>query len=105
MLHLRRALPRDELAAGVEEAVDSYECELARFAGLRAVRGPTVPDGAAVAGPELARRLHQLHTAQRPTWAWPLPGGQERWRRIAREATTGGTAWAAASYEDPPAPS
>ncbi|MGV9273247.1 hypothetical protein [Streptomyces griseosporeus] len=102
VLQLRRALPRDELAAGVEEAVDTYERELARFAGLRAVHGSAVPDGAAVAGPELARRLHHLHTAQRPTWSWPLPGGEERWRRIAREAT-GGTAWSAASYGDPPA--
>ncbi|MFF9623661.1 hypothetical protein [Streptomyces griseosporeus] len=104
VLELRRALPRDDLAAGVEEAVESYERELTRFAGLRAAHGPAVPDGAAVAGPQFARRLHHLHTAQRPTWAWPLPGGEERWGRIAREVT-GGAAWLGASYEDLPAPS
>ncbi len=62
-----------------------------RQAALRARHGDTVPDGAGSAGPALARRLEDLRTATRPTWAWPLPGGTEGWRRVVRE-TTGG-AW------------
>ncbi|WP_030861820.1 hypothetical protein [Streptomyces sp. NRRL S-37] len=89
LLQLHRTVPRDELPARVEDAVGFYEDELARFAGLRALHGPTVPDGAAIAGPQLARLLHGLDTAKQPTWAWPLPGGEDRWRRIAREVTTG----------------
>ncbi|MEU4172095.1 hypothetical protein AB0F46_35090 [Streptomyces sp. NPDC026665] len=87
LLHLHRTVPRDDLVTRTEEAVGFYEAELARFAGLRAVHGPTVPDGAAITGPQLAHRLHDLNTAAQPTWAWPLPGGEERWRDIAREAT------------------
>ncbi|MFI2507709.1 hypothetical protein [Streptomyces sp. NPDC018972] len=82
-------MPRDDLAARINEAVGPYEDELARFAELRAVHGPTVPDGAATAGPQLVRLLHGLNTAERPTWARPLPGGEDRWRRIAREVTAG----------------
>ncbi|MFJ3640099.1 hypothetical protein ACIPRD_10135 [Streptomyces sp. NPDC090108] len=92
VLRLDRITPRDDLAAGVHAAVDSYERELARFAALRAVHGPTVPDGAATAGPRLARSLHDLATKARPTWSWPLPGGEPEWRRIEREVTAG-RAW------------
>lgn len=91
LLHVHRTVPRDDLAAGIDDAVRDYEDELVRFAGLRAVHGPTVPDGAAVAGPRLARSLRDLDTAV-PTWAWPLPGGEDRWRRVAHEAT-GGREW------------
>ncbi|MFD5875873.1 hypothetical protein [Streptomyces sp. NPDC060322] len=89
LLELHRTVPRDDLTVRTEEAVGFYAYELARFAELRAVHGPTVPDGAATAGPQLARLLHGLHTAKQPTWAWPLPGGEEEWRRVAREATVG----------------
>ncbi|GGY61684.1 hypothetical protein GCM10010363_48930 [Streptomyces omiyaensis] len=89
LLELHRTVPRDDLAAGTEEAVGLYEDEPARFAALRAVHGPAVPDGAAVLGPRLARLLHDLDAARRPTWSWPLPGGEDRWRRIAREVTAG----------------
>jgi hypothetical protein len=89
LLRLHRTLPREDLAARTGDAVGRYESELARFAELRAVHGPDVPDGAATAGPRLARLLHDLTTARRPTWAWPLPGGEEQWRRIAREVAVG----------------
>ncbi|GAA3399239.1 hypothetical protein GCM10017752_67070 [Streptomyces roseoviridis] len=89
LLQLHRTVPRDDLAARIDSAVGFYESELTRFAELRAVRGPTVPDGAATAGPQLVRLLHDLNTTQQPTWAWPLPGGEVRWHRIAREVTTG----------------
>ncbi|MFG2789629.1 hypothetical protein [Streptomyces sp. NPDC048419] len=87
LLHLHRTAPSDEVTAGTEQAVRLYEAELARFAELRTVHGGHVPDGAAFAGPDLARRLQALHTEQRPTWAWPLLGGEPQWRRVAREAT------------------
>ncbi|WP_225824291.1 hypothetical protein [Streptomyces naphthomycinicus] len=87
VLHLHRTAPSDEVATGTEQAVRLYEAELARFAALRARHGDAVPDGAVTAGPALARRLRELRTARRPTWAWPLPGGEARWRGIAREAT------------------
>lgn len=67
----------------------STRTELARFAELRRVHGPTVPDGATTADPQLARLLRDLDTAEQPTWAWPLPGGEDQWRRIAREVTAG----------------
>jgi hypothetical protein len=89
LLQLHRTVPRDDLAARIDDAVGFYEYELARFAELRAVHGPTVPDGAATAGPQLVRLLHDLNTAEQPTWAWPLPGGEGQWRRIAREVTPG----------------
>jgi hypothetical protein len=89
LLHLHRTAPSDEVAAGTAQAVRLYEAELARFAELRTVHGAEVPDGAAIAGPSLARRLRELHTAQRPTWAWPLPGGAVRWHRTARDVTAG----------------
>ncbi len=89
LLQLHRTMPRDELAGRVDDAVSLYESELARLARLRAVHGPTVPDGAAIAGPQLARSLHDLETAQQPTWAWPLPGGEAEWHRVAREVTAG----------------
>ncbi|MEW1930428.1 hypothetical protein [Streptomyces sp. NPDC088360] len=85
VLELQRTTPRDEVDTGTERAVAAYEAELARFTELRAAQGPRVPDGAEFAGPALARRLHELRTAHRPTWAWPLPGGLPEWRRIARE--------------------
>ncbi|MFB8119619.1 hypothetical protein ACFC51_27625 [Streptomyces sp. NPDC055962] len=50
---------------------------------------PVPPDGAAAAGPRLVRLLHRLDTAKQPTWAWPLPGGEGEWRRLAREADAG----------------
>ncbi|MEU7580141.1 hypothetical protein AB0B50_21390 [Streptomyces sp. NPDC041068] len=87
LLHLHRTVSRDDLAMRTDEAVDFYENELARFAELRAVHGPTVPDGAATAGPQLVRLLHDLNTAEQPTWAWPLPGGEDQWHRTAREVT------------------
>ncbi|MFD0369629.1 hypothetical protein [Streptomyces sp. NPDC127114] len=87
LLQLHRTVPRDVLAERTDEAVASYEGELARFARLRAVHGPTVPDGADTAGPQLARLLHDLNTVAQPTWAWPLPGGEDQWRRTAREVT------------------
>ncbi|ELS52534.1 hypothetical protein [Streptomyces viridochromogenes] len=87
LLHLHRTSPSDEVAAGTRQAVQRYEAELARFAELRTLHGAAVPDGAAVAGPSLARRLKELHTAPQRTWAWPLPGGQAQWRRVARAAT------------------
>ncbi|WP_406490192.1 hypothetical protein [Streptomyces phaeochromogenes] len=89
LLQLHRTVSRDDLAARVDEAVGFYEDELARFTELRAVHGPTVPDGAATAGPQLVRLLHDLNTVEQPTWAWPLPGGEDEWRRIAREVTAG----------------
>ncbi|MDQ0791753.1 hypothetical protein [Streptomyces sp. B1I3] len=87
LLQLQRTVARDDLAARIDDAVGFYEYELARFAELRAVHGPSVPDGAATAGPQLVRLLHDLNTAGQPTWAWPLPGGEDQWRRIAREVT------------------
>ncbi|MFF3841408.1 hypothetical protein [Streptomyces sp. NPDC001930] len=89
LLELRRTVPRDDLAARTQEAVGFYEDELARFAELRAVHGPTVPDGAATAGPQLARLLQDLNTKEQLTWAWPLPGGEAEWQRISREVTAG----------------
>ncbi|MGV4980927.1 hypothetical protein ACVB8X_29775 [Streptomyces sp. NRAIS4] len=89
LLHLHRTAPDDEVAAGTERAVERYEAELARFAELRARHGTAVPDGAAIAGSSLVRHLEELHTAARPTWAWPLPGGQAEWCRVAREVTRG----------------
>ncbi|MFF2960026.1 hypothetical protein ACFVT1_14240 [Streptomyces sp. NPDC057963] len=87
LLQLHRAVPRDDLVARTDEAVGFYEDELARFAELRAAHGPTIPDGTATAGPQLVRILHDLNTTQQPTWAWPLPGGEAQWRRIALEVT------------------
>ncbi|WP_327596135.1 hypothetical protein [Streptomyces chartreusis] len=89
LLQLHRTVPRDDRAARIDEAVGFYEDELARFAELRTIHGPSVPDGAATAGPQLVRLLHDLNTAKQPTWAWPLPGGLAQWRRIAVEVTTG----------------
>ncbi|MFJ9818577.1 hypothetical protein ACIRU3_25625 [Streptomyces sp. NPDC101151] len=86
LLQLHRTAPSDEVVAGTEQAVHLYEAELARFAELRSVHGTAVPDGAAIAGPTLARHLQELRTAQQPTWAWPLPGGEAQWRRVALEA-------------------
>ncbi|MFD7772040.1 hypothetical protein [Streptomyces sp. NPDC059787] len=86
-LQLHRMVPHDGLAARIDDAVGFYEDELERFAELRAIHGPTVPDG--TAGPRLARLLRDLNTAEQPTWAWPLPGGEDQWRRIAGEVTVG----------------
>ncbi|MFD9590735.1 hypothetical protein ACFWBM_39305 [Streptomyces sp. NPDC059980] len=87
LLELHRTTPHDDLAVRTDEAVELYESELARFAELRAIHGRAVPDGAATAGPQLARSLDDLNTAPQPTWAWPLPGGESQWRRIARDVT------------------
>ncbi|MBY8339612.1 hypothetical protein LXH13_01020 [Streptomyces spinosirectus] len=89
LLEVQRAAPSDEVAAETEQAVHHYEAELTRFAELRTLHGTAVPDGAAIAGPSLAHRLQALHTAQRPTWAWPLPGGAVEWKRVARDVTAG----------------
>ncbi|MFF5725047.1 hypothetical protein [[Kitasatospora] papulosa] len=51
LLRLHRAVARDDLAVRIDDAVGFYESELTRFAGLRTVHGPTVPDGAATTGP------------------------------------------------------
>ncbi|MFE0644934.1 hypothetical protein ACFW2Y_25480 [Streptomyces sp. NPDC058877] len=51
LLQLHRTLPNDDRSARIDDAVGFYTDELARFAGLRAVHGPTVPDGTATAGP------------------------------------------------------
>ncbi|WP_237536679.1 hypothetical protein [Streptomyces sp. SID5785] len=83
LLTLHRTLPGDDLAARVDDAARSYTAELDRFAALRARHGPTVPDGAAVAGPRLARVLDDLDRREQFTWAWPLPGGAAEWDRIA----------------------
>ncbi|GGX90641.1 hypothetical protein [Streptomyces fructofermentans] len=90
LLQLHRTLSHEDLAARTDEAADFYEGELARHARLRAVHGPTVPDGTTTAGPQLARLLGDLSRAEQPTWAWPLPGGEDQWHRIAREVTAGG---------------
>ncbi|WP_262413930.1 hypothetical protein [Actinacidiphila acidipaludis] len=66
LLQLHRTLPGDDLAARATDA-DFYAVELRRFAALRATHGPAVPDGTATAGPQLARRLHDLTTAEQPT--------------------------------------
>ncbi|CAM5599596.1 hypothetical protein GCM10010329_49950 [Streptomyces spiroverticillatus] len=89
VLELHRAMQSDDLAVRVEEEVSFYEDELARYAALRAVHGPTVPDGTGVAGPQLARLLSDLEARQQLTWARPLPGGVEEWRRIAGAAFRG----------------
>ncbi|MFI8827029.1 hypothetical protein [Streptomyces sp. NPDC053431] len=89
LLQLHRTAPEDEVATGTRRAVRSYEAELERFAALRDRHGAAVPDGAGTAGASLARRLEELRTAARPTWAWPLPGGRAEWRRVAREVTGG----------------
>ncbi|MFF5535313.1 hypothetical protein ACFY71_22975 [Streptomyces cinerochromogenes] len=94
LLHVHRTAPGDEVAAGTARAVHVYEAELARHAELRAAHGTAVPDGAALAGPVLARRLHELRTAKRPTWAWPLPGGEGEWQCVAGEVT-GANGWPA----------
>ncbi|MGW4271295.1 hypothetical protein ACWEGQ_02780 [Streptomyces seoulensis] len=72
-----------------DDAVGFYEYELARLAELRVVHGPTAPDGAATAGLQLVRLLHDLNTEEQPTWAWPLPGGKNQWRRIASQVIIG----------------
>ncbi|WP_406395042.1 hypothetical protein [Streptomyces sp. NBC_00887] len=89
LLHLHRTADADEVAVGTERAMEQYEAELARFAELRGRHGTAVPDGAAIAGATLTRDLEGLHTAKRPTWAWPLPGGQAEWDRVAHEVTGG----------------
>jgi hypothetical protein len=98
VLVLRRTVPRDERERGEEEAALAYEAELARFRALKA-RHPAVPDGAGIAGGVLVRRLEELRTGGRPTWAWPLAGGEHEWQRIADHLSTstdgGPRSWAA----------
>ncbi|MER6604200.1 hypothetical protein ACH4TM_12040 [Streptomyces parvus] len=89
LLQLHRTVPSGDLAERIDQAVGFYEGELARFAGLRAVHGSTVPDGAATVGPQLVRLLHDLDTAEQPTRAWPLPGGESQWRHVTRQVTAG----------------
>ncbi|MEU4097629.1 hypothetical protein [Streptomyces sp. NPDC026673] len=89
LLQWHRTMPHGDLAVRTDEAVGFYHHELARFAELRAIHGPTVPDGAATAGPQLVRLLHDMNTAEQPTWAWPLPGGEAQWLRTARQVTAG----------------
>ncbi|MEV5683826.1 hypothetical protein AB0L68_11690 [Streptomyces sp. NPDC052164] len=94
LLDLHRTVPQDEKDSGTAAAVAAYESELERFSWLRERMGPgrgsRVPDGARVAGPLLATRLRELHSARRPTWAWPLPGGTAEWRRLLRDHRAGG---------------
>ncbi|MER5887480.1 hypothetical protein ABT160_27005 [Streptomyces sp. NPDC001941] len=87
LLHLDRALPHDELAAGFERAADFYAYELERFARLRDRHGPTVPDGTVTAGPQLARLIAGVEAGRRPTLAWPLPGGTEEWEHTVAQVT------------------
>ncbi|WP_435603649.1 hypothetical protein [Streptomyces sp. bgisy130] len=89
LLELHRTVPDDEADTETGRAVAAYEAELTRFAELRALHGPGVPDGAGLAGPALTRRLDAARTSHRPTWAWPLPGGTAEWARIAHEHTAG----------------
>ncbi|MFG2111901.1 hypothetical protein ACGFRB_04560 [Streptomyces sp. NPDC048718] len=89
LLQLIRTAPDDEVAEGTERAVGRYETEMARRAGLRVRHGDAVPDGAALLGPQLAHDLRELDTARRPSRAWPLEGGQERWLRIAHGVSDG----------------
>ncbi|MFF8605894.1 hypothetical protein ACF06X_08150 [Streptomyces sp. NPDC015346] len=99
VLILRRTVPRDERERGEAEAAADYEAELARYSALMARHGPAVPDGAEIAGGILARRLEELRTGSRPSWAWPLPGGEQAWHRIVRDLSTstdtGLRSWAA----------
>ncbi|MET9621586.1 hypothetical protein ABZZ37_12555 [Streptomyces sp. NPDC006464] len=96
---LRRTTPHGERARGEAEAAEAYEGELARHRALMARHGPGVPDGAESAGAALARRLEELRTGNRPTWAWPLPGGEHEWQRIVDDLSTstdtGLRSWAA----------
>ncbi|MEU9859620.1 hypothetical protein AB0D99_02020 [Streptomyces sp. NPDC047971] len=98
VLVLRRTVPHDERERGEAEAALAYEAELARFHALRA-RHPAVPDGAETAGGVLVRRLEELRTGGRPTWAWPLAGGEHEWQRIVEHLSTstdgGPRSWAA----------
>ncbi|WP_137992266.1 hypothetical protein [Streptomyces vilmorinianum] len=99
VLVLRRTVPRDERARGEAEAAAAYEAELDRYSALMARHGPAVPDGAGIAGPLLARRLEELRRGNRPSWAWPLPGGEQEWQRVVRDLSTrtdtGLRSWAA----------
>ncbi|MFB7371270.1 hypothetical protein ACFC0D_15645 [Streptomyces sp. NPDC056222] len=99
VLVLRRTVPRDERERGESEAAAAYEAELARFSALMARHGPAVPDGAEIAGGVLVRRLEELRTGNRPTWAWPLAGGEHEWQRIVEDLSTstdgGPRSWAA----------
>ncbi|MEU8540340.1 hypothetical protein AB0C52_10175 [Streptomyces sp. NPDC048717] len=89
LLQLIRTAPDDEVAEGTERAVGRYETEMARRAGLRVRHGDAVPDGAALLGQQLAHDLRELDTARRPSRAWALEGGQERWLRIAHGVSDG----------------
>ncbi|MCX4639043.1 hypothetical protein OG775_28645 [Streptomyces platensis] len=89
LLELHRTVPDDEADTETRRAVAAYEAELTRFAELRVLHGPGIPDGAEFAGPALTRRLDAARTGRRPTWAWPLPGGTAEWTRIAHEHTAG----------------
>ncbi|MFF3314540.1 hypothetical protein ACFYV5_03385 [Streptomyces sp. NPDC003035] len=99
VLVLRRTVPHDERVRGEAEAAAAYEAELDRYAALIARHGPAVPDGAEIAGGLLVRRLEQLRTGDRPTWAWPLAGGVHEWRRLVDDLSTstdgGARSWAA----------
>ncbi|QGZ51845.1 hypothetical protein GPZ77_28805 [Streptomyces sp. QHH-9511] len=99
VLVLRRTVPHDERERGEAEAAARYEAELTRSSALMARHGPAVPDGAEIAGGVLARRLEELRTGNRPSWAWPLPGGERAWHRIVRDLSTstdtGLRSWAA----------
>jgi hypothetical protein len=91
LLELHRTVPQDEAATAMQQAVAAYEVEVARFTELRSIHGLGIPDGAGAAGPVLARRLDELRTEHRPTWAWPLPGGEQEWHRAARGHTATGS--------------
>ncbi|MBT2441359.1 hypothetical protein J7E93_14800 [Streptomyces sp. ISL-36] len=87
-LVLRRTVPHDDRERGEAEAAAAYAAELDRHRALRDRHGPGVPDGAESAGRTLVRRLEELRSGERPTWAWPLPGGEHAWHRIVRDLST-----------------
>ncbi|UKY53629.1 hypothetical protein [Streptomyces inhibens] len=44
---------------------------------------------ARTASGRLGQQLHELVTAQAPTWSWPLPGSAAAWDELARRHAPG----------------